>query len=84
MLSSYLFYVTLSFLYNIICYLISAFAFSLVTLSEATTVPGCHGVSSNMRPRRPGSPSTCAGTVLAKGCKAWARADNHDEPIETK
>ena len=35
--TSYLFYVTLSFLCNIICYLISVFAFSLVTLSEATT-----------------------------------------------
>ena len=33
----YLFYVTLSFLCNIICYLISVFAFSLVTLSGATT-----------------------------------------------
>ena len=31
--TSYLFYVTLSFLCNIICYLISVFAFSLVTLS---------------------------------------------------
>ena len=36
--TSYLFYVTLSFLCNIICYLISVFAFSLVTLSGATTV----------------------------------------------
>ena len=35
--TSYLFYVTLSFLCNIICYLISVFAFSLVTLSRATT-----------------------------------------------
>ena len=35
--TSYLFYVTLSFLCNIICYLISVFAFWLVTLSEATT-----------------------------------------------
>ena len=35
--TSYLFYVTLSFLCNIICYLISVFAFSLVTLSGATT-----------------------------------------------
>ena len=34
--TSYLFYVTLSFLCNIICYLISVFAFSLVTLSGAT------------------------------------------------
>ena len=34
---SYLFYVTLSFLCNIICYLISVFVFSLVTLSVATT-----------------------------------------------
>ena len=34
--SSYLFYVTLSFLCNIICYLISVFAFSLVTLSGST------------------------------------------------
>ena len=33
----YLFYVTLSFLCNIICYLISVFVFSLVTLSGATT-----------------------------------------------
>ena len=32
------FYVTLSFLCNIICYLISVFAFSLVTLSGATTI----------------------------------------------
>ena len=43
--TSYLFYVTLSFLYNIICYLISVFLFSLVTLSGATThkfhVPLC-------------------------------------------
>ena len=36
--TSYLFYVTLSFLCNIICYLISLFAFSLVTLSGATSV----------------------------------------------
>ena len=36
--TSYLFYVTLSFLCNIICYLISVFAFSLVTLSGATTL----------------------------------------------
>ena len=36
--TSYLFYVILSFLGNIICYLISVFAFSLVTLSGATTV----------------------------------------------
>ena len=35
--TSYLFYVTLSFLCNIICYLISVFAFSLVTFSGATT-----------------------------------------------
>ena len=35
--TSYLFYVTLSFSSNIICYLISVFAFSLVTLSGATT-----------------------------------------------
>ena len=35
--TSYLFYVTLSFLSNIICYLISVFAFSLVTLSGVTT-----------------------------------------------
>ena len=35
----YLFYVTQSFLCNIICYLISVFAFSLVTLSRATTNP---------------------------------------------
>ena len=35
--TSYLFYVSLYFLYNIICYLISVFAFSLVTLSGATT-----------------------------------------------
>ena len=34
--TSYLFYVTLSFLCNIICYLISVFVFSLVTLSGAT------------------------------------------------
>ena len=34
---SYLFYVTLSFLSNIVCYLISVFAFSLVSLSGATT-----------------------------------------------
>ena len=34
--TSYLFYITLSFLCNIICYLISVFVFSLVTLSEAT------------------------------------------------
>ena len=37
--TSYLFNVTLSFLCNIICYLISVFAFSLVTLSGATTQP---------------------------------------------
>ena len=36
--TSYLFYVTLSFLCNIICYLISVFVFSLETLSGATTV----------------------------------------------
>ena len=36
--TSYLFYVTLSFLCNIICYLISVFAFSLVTLPGATTL----------------------------------------------
>ena len=36
--TSYLFYVTLSFLRNIICYLISVFVFSLVTLSGATTL----------------------------------------------
>ena len=36
--TSYLFYVTLSFLCNIICYLISVFVFSLVTLSGAPTV----------------------------------------------
>ena len=35
--TSYLYYVTLSFLCNIICYLISVFEFSLVTLSRATT-----------------------------------------------
>ena len=35
--TSYLFYVTLSFLCNIICYLISVFVFSLVTLSGAPT-----------------------------------------------
>ena len=35
--TSYLFYVTLSFLCNIICYLTSVFAFLLVTLSGATT-----------------------------------------------
>ena len=35
--TSYICYVTLSFLCNIICYLISVFAFSLVTLSGATT-----------------------------------------------
>ena len=35
--TSYLFYVTLSFLCNIICYLISVFVFSFVTLSGATT-----------------------------------------------
>ena len=36
--TSYLFYVTLSFLCNIICYLISVFVLSLVTLSGAKTV----------------------------------------------
>ena len=36
--TSYLFYVTLSFLCNIICYLISMFVFLLVTLSGATTI----------------------------------------------
>ena len=36
--TSYLFYVTLSFLCNIIYYPISVFAFSLVTLSGATAV----------------------------------------------
>ena len=36
--TSYLFYVTLSFLCNIIFYLTSMFVFSLVTLSGATTV----------------------------------------------
>ena len=36
--TSYLFYVTQSFLGNIICYLIFMFAFSLVTLSRATTI----------------------------------------------
>ena len=36
--TSYLFYLTLSFLCNIICYQISVFVFSLVTLSGATTV----------------------------------------------
>ena len=35
--TSYIFYVTLSFLCNIICYLISVFAFSLVTLFGAIT-----------------------------------------------
>ena len=35
--TSYLFYVTLSFLCNIICYLISVFVFLLLTLSGATT-----------------------------------------------
>ena len=35
--TSYLFCVTLSFFCNIICYLISVFAFSSVTLSKATT-----------------------------------------------
>ena len=34
--TSYLYYVALSFLCNIICYLISVFAFSVVTLSGAT------------------------------------------------
>ena len=36
--TSYLFYLTLSFLCNIICYLISVFVFSLMTLSRATTI----------------------------------------------
>ena len=36
--TSYLFFVTVSFLCNIICYLISVYAFSLVTLSGATTL----------------------------------------------
>ena len=36
--TSYLFYVTLHFLCNIICYLISVFAFLLLNLSGATTV----------------------------------------------
>ena len=36
--TSYLFYITLSFLCNIICYLISVFAFSLVTFPGATTL----------------------------------------------
>ena len=36
--TSYLFYVTLSFLCNIICFLISVLVFSLVTLFGATTV----------------------------------------------
>ena len=36
--TSYLLYVTLSFLCNIICYLIFVFVFSLVTLSGATTI----------------------------------------------
>ena len=36
--TSYLFYATLSFWCNIICYLISVFAFSLVTLSGATSI----------------------------------------------
>ena len=36
--TSYLFYANLSFLCNIICYLISVFAFSLVTFSGATTI----------------------------------------------
>ena len=36
--TSYLFYVILFFLCNIICYLISVFALSLVTLSGATTI----------------------------------------------
>ena len=36
--TSYLFYVTLFFLCNIICYLISVFTFSLVILSVATTL----------------------------------------------
>ena len=35
---SYLFYVTLSFLCNIICYLISVFVFSLVTVFGATAI----------------------------------------------
>ena len=35
--TSHLFYVTVSFLCNIICYLISVFAFSFVTLSGVTT-----------------------------------------------
>ena len=37
--TSYLFYVTLSFLCYIICYLISVFVYSLVTPSGATTIP---------------------------------------------
>ena len=36
---TYFFFVTLSFLCNIICYLISVFVFSLVTLSGVTTIP---------------------------------------------
>ena len=36
--TSYIFYVTLYFLCNIICYLISVFVFSLVTYSGATTI----------------------------------------------
>ena len=42
--TSYLFYVTSSFLCNIICYLISVFVFSLVTLSGDTTVSKCHRI----------------------------------------
>ena len=43
--TSYLFYVTLSFLCNIICYLIFVFAFSLVTLSRATTIYNLYSIS---------------------------------------
>ena len=42
--TSYLFYVTVSFLCNIICYLISVFAFSLVTLSGATPLIAAPGM----------------------------------------
>ena len=62
--TSYLFYVILSFLCNIICYLISVFVFSLVTLSVATTPKAPFGTHPQLRARELSSPNIFGARVL--------------------
>ena len=77
--TSYLFYVTLSFLCNIICYLISVFVFSLVTLSGATTICLSEKIqrsaihTKHLFRIEESITKNCADTLLWICCRKWKR-----------